>query len=195
MAEIIAADHHLLCREEIAHDARPVARLGGVARLGIALNKRLVGLKRLARIGLIAPRVEYAVVIGHGDDVLGEVRLRGSGMEREVAIRGADRVVEFAGFVIGESRHEDGAARLLRIRMIDIDVFVLLRRVAEFALIGQRLGLLVDDVGRLVGILDNVLVAVQERAAAAEQSRDKEEAKHAQSRRPEARRSKWLLPR
>ena len=116
-------------------------------------------------------------------------------MEREVAIRGADRVIEFAGFVIGESRHEDGAARLLRIRMIDVDVFVLLRRVAEFALVGQRFGLLVDDLGRLVGILDNVLVAVQERAAAAEQSGDKEEAKDAQSRQPEAGRSKWLLQR
>src|SRR6185312_1074261 len=122
-------------------------------------------------------------------------RLRGTGMEREVAIRGADRVVVFAGFVIGESRHEDGAARLLRIRMIDIDIFVLLGRVAEFALVGQRFGLLVDDVRRLVGILDYVLVAVEERAAAAKQSREEDDAKEAQSRRPDAGRSKWLLQR
>ena len=104
----------------------PVARLGRVARVGIALQQGLVGLKRLAGIGLVALRVEHLIVIGHADDVLGEVRFLRAGMQREVAVGGGDGVVKFAGLVIGIGRHDDGAAGLLRIGVVDVDFFVLL---------------------------------------------------------------------
>jgi len=85
-------------------------------------------------------------------------------MEGEVAVGGRDGVVIFAGLVISVGRHDDRLARFLRIRVIDVDFLVFLGGVGIAALVDHRLGLAVDDVGRIV-VLDDFLFAPQGAAA------------------------------
>src|SRR4029078_4647486 len=175
MPQVVTAHRHLARGKQIAQDAHSVLRLVRIARSRIALEQLLVGVEGLSRGALIAFRIEHLNVIGHANDVLGEVRLGRAGMEGEVAVGGRDGGVIFAGLVISVGRHDDRLARFLRIRVIDVDFLVFLGGVGIAALVDHRLGLAVDDVGRIV-VLDDFLFAPQG-AAADEQAGWKGDAK------------------
>ena len=71
---------------------------------------------------------------------MGERRFLGSGVHRDVTLGGGDSLWRFTCAIVGISRHDDGAPGFLRIGMLAIDGFELLRSVFEIALGHHRIG-------------------------------------------------------
>ena len=63
------------------------------------------------------------------------------------------RIVILACLVIGEGGHEDGFARLGRIGMGDVHIFVGFGRVLVLAAVGEAISLAIDDVRRIVAVI------------------------------------------
>jgi hypothetical protein len=73
-------------------------------------------------------------------------------MQGHVAFRGVDAVVVSAGLVIGKGRHDQRLARPIRIGVLAVDLFELLRRLLGGLLAVQKIEtLVVELVGRLIG--------------------------------------------
>ena len=95
------------------------------------------------------------------------------GCKGQIAIGGGDGVVILAGLVVGVGRHHDRAARFLRVRMVDVDLFILLGGGLVALLIEHGVGTAVDHVR--CGNLARRLALAEDGSAAGDERRGKEQ--------------------
>ena len=95
------------------------------------------------------------------------------GCKRQIAIGGGDGVVILAGLVVGVGRHHDRAARFLRVRMVDVDLFILLGGGLVALLIEHGVGTAVDHVWS--GNLARRLALAEDGSATGDERRGKEQ--------------------
>ena len=105
--------------------------------------------QRLARRVLIAVGQLHLLEVGLRDDVVGERGFLGAGVHGRVALGRGNGLRQLAGLVVGVGGHDDGAARLRRVRMLAVDVLEFLGGVLELALRLQSVGVGEHLAGRI----------------------------------------------
>ncbi len=149
---IPAPDVHLLAGELVARHLD--LALGGdrVLRIGILAHHLFERLHRLVGALLVTRDLRDLVVVGRADEELRIGHVGTARMQSHVAPRGIDAIVVHAGFVIGESGHDQRFARPFRIGMLAVDFLELLGGVLGALLLVQKEEtLVVELVGRLIG--------------------------------------------
>ena len=158
LAEIVAADLHLLAGELVARDVELGGGLHGIFRVGILLQQLAEGGRRLLGTHLVAADVVDLAIIRFADQVLRVGRVFAAGMHGHVALRRGDGVGVVASLEIGVGRHQERLARELRIRMDPVDFLELLHRLLVGAAVQQEQPLVVELVGGIL-VDDGVFVA------------------------------------
>ncbi len=146
------------------HDADAVVGVASVLAVRIARFQDIELLKRFARRRLIAIRRLHVVEIGRRDNVVRERRLFRARMHSNVTLGRRDGLRRLAGAVVGVGGHHDRTPGLLRIGMVAVDGFELLRGVFEAALRHQRVGI-GEHLFRRIGIEGRRSVDLVRRAA------------------------------
>ena len=165
LALIPAADHHLMSGQMVAGKVDLEAGVGGIGRIGEAVDHFLQCLHRLFGALLIALHVGDLLVIAEGAQVIGIGDVAMRRMQLDEMVQRADRVRVFILLILGIARHQlrvhrPGGIRVILFHPVELrhggGVFLLVQRVEGVVVdlldgrdvgTGQRLGLVIVGTG------------------------------------------------